>query len=74
MGLFDRPADAGCLKALWKAPLIKDLTEPLAGIGETHRNLAITRLKDAMLITVNRYGSGALLALDVPPLLRESFA
>src|SRR5580704_17005853 len=72
-GCADRPADAGCLKALWKAPLIPDLTEPLAGISEAHRNLAITRLKDAKLLTVNRDGSGALLALDAHPLLREYF-
>jgi hypothetical protein len=24
LGLFDRPADAGCLKALWKVPAIPD--------------------------------------------------
>jgi hypothetical protein len=74
MGLFDRPADASCLKALWKAPFIPDLTEPLAGISEAHRNLAMTRLKDAKLLTVNRDGSGALLALDAHPLLRKYFA
>jgi len=74
MGLFDRPADAGCLKALWKAPLIPDLTEPLAGISEAHRNLAITRLEKAKLLTVNRDGSGTPLALDAHPLLREYFA
>lgn len=73
MGLFDRPADAGCLKALRKAPLIPDLTEPLAGISEVHRNLALTRLQDAKLLTVNRDGSGALLTLDAHPLLREYF-
>lgn len=60
MGLFDRPANAGCFKALWKAPLIPDLTEPLVSISEEHRNLAIARLKDAKLLTVNRDGSGAL--------------
>jgi hypothetical protein len=74
LGLFGRPADAGCLKALWEAPLILELTEPLAGISEAHRNLAITRLNDAKLLTVNRDGSGALLALDAHPLLREYFA
>jgi hypothetical protein len=73
MGLFDRPAGAGCLKALWNAPLISNLTEPLAGISEAQRNFAITRLEDAKLITVNRDGSGALLALDAHPLLREYF-
>ena len=40
LGLFDRPADAGCLKALWKAPVIPDLTEPLVGMSEAHRNVA----------------------------------
>lgn len=74
LGLFDRPADAGCLKALWKAPLIPDLIEPLAGTSEAHRNLAITRLQDAKLVTVNRETAGALLALDAHPLLREYFA
>ncbi|MGH6847825.1 MAG: hypothetical protein ACREC0_10415 [Methylocella sp.] len=74
MGLFDRPTDAGCLKALWKAPLIPDLTEPLAGISEVHRNLAIIRLQDAKLLTVNRDAAGALLALDAHPLLREYFS
>ncbi|MCI0600904.1 MAG: hypothetical protein L0Y60_15555 [Beijerinckiaceae bacterium] len=74
MGLFDRPADAGCLKALWKAPLIPDLTEPLAAISEAHRNIVITRLKDAKLITVNRDTAGNLHSLDAHPLLREYFA
>jgi hypothetical protein len=72
LGLFDRPADAGCLKALWKVPAIPDLTEPIVGTSEAHRNLAFTRLQDAKLLTVNRDTAGALL---VPhPLLREYFA
>ena len=74
LGLFDRPADAGCLKALWKAPLIPNLTEPLAGTSEAHRNLAISRLEGAKLLTVNRGTAGALLSLDAHPLLREYFA
>jgi hypothetical protein len=74
LGLFDRPADADCLKALWKVPAIPDLTEPLVGTGEAHRNLAFTRLQDAKLLTVNRDTAGALLVLDAHPLLREYFA
>jgi hypothetical protein len=74
LGLFDRPADAGCLKALWNAPAIPDLTEPLIGMSETQRNVAFTRLKDAKLLTVNRDAAGTLLALDAHPLLREYFA
>jgi hypothetical protein len=74
LGLFDRPADAGCLKALWKVPAIPDLTEPLVGTSEAHRNLAFSRLQDAKLLTVNRDTAGALLVLDAHPLLREYFA
>jgi tetratricopeptide (TPR) repeat protein len=73
LGLFDRPADAGTLKALWRAPIIPDLTESLAGISEAHRNLTITRLERARLITVNR-DAGALVSLDAHPLLREYFS
>jgi hypothetical protein len=58
---------------LWKGPFIPDLTEPLAGISEAHRNLAITRLEGAKLVTVSRDGSGTLLTLDAHPLLREYF-
>ena len=75
LGLFDRPATADCLEALWKAPAIPGLTEPLVGMSEAQRNLAFTRLEDAKLLTVNRdEGSGELVALDAHPLLREYFA
>lgn len=74
LGLFDRPADAGCLIALWKAPLIPNLTEPLVAISEAHRNQAFTRLQDAKLVTIKRDGSGVLLTLDAHPLLRAYFA
>jgi hypothetical protein len=89
VGLFDRPADFGCLAALWKPPAIKGLTEPLfevkeklfglwreygGPIDETERNLALSRLADAKLVTVSRDGGGALVALDAHPLLREYFA
>jgi hypothetical protein len=73
MGLFDRPADAGCLEALWRAPPIDGLTEPLVALTEPQRNIALTRLADAKLVTVNREG-GALVSLDAHPLLREYFA
>ncbi|MBI1981647.1 MAG: hypothetical protein HYS63_08890 [Methylocystis sp.] len=74
MGLFDRPADFGCLRALWRGPEIKGLTEPIVGLSEAHRNIAIKRLEDAKLLTVNRDAGGALVSLDAHPLLREYFA
>jgi hypothetical protein len=75
LGLFDRPATADCLNALWKGDSIAGLTEPLIGISEAQRNMSLKRLEDAKLVTVNRYkGSGELIALDSHPLLREYFA
>jgi hypothetical protein len=74
LGLFDRPATAGTLAALWEGEAIAGLTEPLVGISEAQRNVALQRLEDAKLLTVIReHGSGALVALDAHPLLREYF-
>lgn len=74
LGLFDRPADAGCLAALWQAPAIAGLTEPLLGMSEAQRNITSTRLESAKLLTVNRDAAGTLQSLDTHPLLREYFA
>lgn len=74
LGLFDRPASADCIAALKKAPAIAGLTEALVGMTEVQRNVALTRLEDARLLTVNRDAAGTLLALDAHPLLREYFA
>ncbi|MEA2414657.1 MAG: hypothetical protein QOI58_1314 [Thermoanaerobaculia bacterium] len=74
LGLFDRPATASTLAALWEGEAIAGLTEPLIGISEPQRNVALQRLQDAKLLTVVREpGSGALVALDAHPLLREYF-
>ena len=74
LGLFDRPATADCLKALWQAPAIAGLTEPLISISEAQRNLSIKRLEDANLLTASRDVAGTLLSLDAHPLIREYFA
>jgi hypothetical protein len=75
LGLFDRPATADCLQALWQREAIAGLTEPLIGLSEAQRNLSLKRLEDAKLLTVNRAkSSGELIALDAHPLLREYFA
>jgi hypothetical protein len=74
LGLFDRPAMADCLKALWQPPAIAGLTEPLIGLSEAQRNLSLKRLEDAKLLTVNRDVASTLLSLDAHPLLREYFA
>ena len=74
MGLFDRPADAGCLKALWEPPAIEGLTEPIVTLDEAQRNIVLKRLENAKLMTVNRDAGGALASIDAHPLLREYFA
>jgi hypothetical protein len=73
MGLFDRPADAACLRAL-RSERIPGLNEPIAGLEDDDWDFIVSGLQDAKLLTVNRDGSGALLTLDAHPLLREYFA
>jgi Domain of unknown function (DUF4062) len=75
LGLFDRPATADCLKALWQAPAIAGLTEPLIGISEAQRQTSLTRLEDSDLLTITRAeDSGELIAIDAHALIREYFA
>ena len=73
MGLFDRPADVGCLTAL-RRETIPGLTEPLAGLAEDDWEFCLSGLEAAKLLTVNRDVFGALLSLDAHPHLREYFA
>lgn len=74
LGLFDRPADAGCLEALMREPVIPDLTEPLVGLAAEDWEFALSGLEAARLLTVNRDAAGTLIALDAHPHLREYFA
>ena len=88
LGLFDRPATADCLEALWKAPAIPGLTETLftvekkwSGRGRVHHpvepiqlNIALKRLEEAKLPTANQDAANRLLTLDSHPLIREYFA
>jgi tetratricopeptide (TPR) repeat protein len=71
MGLFDRPADAGCLDALRQLPAIAGLTEPIMDVAEEDWNLAVAALGDCGLISVPESSAGAL---DAHPLIREYFA
>jgi len=76
MGLFDRPADAGCLAAL-RRETIPGLAEPLAGMADDDWEFCLSGLEAAKLLTVNRqdsHGAGALGALDAHPHLRAYFA
>jgi hypothetical protein len=73
MGLFDRPADTGCLAAL-RRETIPGLAEPLAGLADDDWEYCLTGLETAKLLTVNRDASGALVSLDAHPHLRAYFA
>jgi hypothetical protein len=73
MGLFDRPAAAGCLAAL-RSKTIPGLTEPLAGLADDDWEYCLSGLEAAKLLTVNRDAAGALVSLDAHPHLRAYFA
>lgn len=73
LGLFDRPADAGCLATLRREP-IPGLTEPLDGLADDDWAFCLSGLEAARLLTVNRDATGALIALDAHPHLRAYFA
>jgi hypothetical protein len=70
LGLFDRPADAGCLEALRREPAIKGLTEPLVGLDEEDWNLTLSSLAGCGLALLQSERT----AIDAHPLIREYFA
>jgi len=76
MGLFNRPADAGCLAALRAEPPIPSLTEALfvGADGERRDEMwqrAIERLRSARLLADDEGSTGTL---DAHRLIREHFA
>ncbi len=71
-GLFDRPITIDCLKALRARPAIPSLTDAVVKLSEREWNLAVKRLTDIDLLS--RSGTGADVALDAHPLVREYFA
>jgi hypothetical protein len=71
LGLFDRPAEDGCLGALRREPVIASLTEPLVGLEEDDWNLTVRALADCGLVAASStVGS----SMDTHPLIREYFA
>ncbi|HEY0431301.1 MAG TPA: hypothetical protein VGC61_05765 [Pyrinomonadaceae bacterium] len=77
LGLFDRPADAGCISALRREPAIDGLTESLVGLDDADWNLALSSLTDCGLISFasdqSVIGSWQS-AIDSHPHIREYFA
>ena len=69
LGLFDRPADVGCIAALRKPPAISGLTDVLVDQGKAQWNLTLSRLAECGLISLTNNQ-----ALDAHPLIRDYFA
>ena len=88
LGLFDRPADIGCIAALRQSPVIAGLTDPLFhsrggffGWGKQNEplpeedwNTVTSFLADFGLIAVHVDAENANTLLDCHPLIREHFA
>ncbi|MBN1608967.1 MAG: hypothetical protein JW940_20235 [Polyangiaceae bacterium] len=55
LGLFDRPADPGCLRALRQEPAVAHLTEPLVGLSDADYQLVVSDLVDAGLVKSAAY-------------------
>lgn len=71
IGLFDRPADAGCLGALRGEPAIPGLTDELVGLGDAAWKGAIAQLRRARLLLDEDPNCPG--ELDAHPLVREFF-
>ncbi|HSS79108.1 MAG TPA: toll/interleukin-1 receptor domain-containing protein [Thermoanaerobaculia bacterium] len=72
LGLFDRPAEAGALKALRAAPPIPGLTEPLVDLSDEDWHLATATLRDHSLLAAADPREPE--TLDAHPLVRACFA
>jgi hypothetical protein len=51
LGLFDRPADPGCLRALRGAPAIPGMTDTLADLADEDWEAAVSDLEELQLLT-----------------------
>jgi hypothetical protein len=88
LGLFDRPADAGCIGVLRESPVIAGLTDPLftarkdASTGQTivqpmpdeDWNTTTSFLADFGLVVIQLEVAGKEALLDCHALIREYFA
>jgi tetratricopeptide (TPR) repeat protein len=77
LGLFDRPADAGCLTALREEPVIAGLTESLVGLSDDDWNYTLSNLVECGLISCHENESripNRQSQIDCHPLIREYFA
>jgi hypothetical protein len=71
LGLFDRPANGDCLKALRAKPTIRGLTDGLVGLSDAQWRRAVERLREVRLLAPLDPSDPE--ALDAHPLVREWF-
>ena len=71
LGLFDRPADEGCIRALRTAPAIPKLTNPLVGMNDVRWNQTLAKLRRARLVA--GASEAELGVIDAHPFVREHF-
>jgi tetratricopeptide (TPR) repeat protein len=77
MGLFNGPADTGCLSALLRKPAIPGLTESLVGLTEEDWNVTLSYLEESDLIAIQRDESGKVMprpSVNCHALIRQYFA
>src|SRR5262249_46468576 len=72
VGLFDRPADRKCLSALRKRPIIQGLTDHVVSLTDKKWQRAITRLREARLLSPSTVKSAD--ELDAHPIIRQWFS
>ena len=73
LGLFDRPADAGCLGALRAKPPIPGLTDRVVELSDADWDRVLDRLEKLRLVHPQSKDAGPPV-VDAHPLLREHFA
>jgi tetratricopeptide (TPR) repeat protein len=71
MGLFDRPAEKGTIVVLRAKPIIKGLTDNLAGLSEAKWKYAVEHLRELRLLAKEEKDRPD--DLDCHPLVREHF-
>ena len=73
LGLFDRPADAGCVGALRAKPPIPGLTDRVVELSDAGWGRVLDRLEKLRLVHPESRDAGSP-AIDAHPLVREYFA
>jgi hypothetical protein len=77
LGLFDRPADAGCIMALRQEPVIDGLTGSLVGLDNDDWNFTLSNLVECGLVSCRESQPKVVDAqstIDCHPLVHEYFA